>query len=1178
MKKIRTENRQANAWRKVAVLSAIALLGANLCKAQNDNWADADNRDTGWPRWGTDTDGDVYYIHSSSNLAQFAWMVNDDGTTFDGKTVILMDDIDLSAFWWTPVGGNPSVSSAGEDPDIHFHNAFQGTFDGQGHTIRGLWFSPDHVAVAPMTAGLFGTVVGTAAGMNTVGDGNTASIRNLKLEVAAFESDSVFAGAVAGLVSHADVQNVSVSGAANVALWHGFVQDMVGNTINVAHGDSLYPIDTGAVGGLFGRAAACTLSNCVNALIVVAEVRGEDWENNEMLCVGGVAGYVDDVVADGCRNSGIVATTDAVPGLRAPSWIDEKNIHHSGGSDFMFFVGGLFGFGVANGVTPTLTASDCVNEGEVDTRGVLNYIVATGGIVGTIGLWEVEDGCATLVNCHNRANILGGRLVGGIAGFLSLYSKIRDCSNAGYAESSFYGGGIVGGLIGGEVKNCWNSGGVAGVKAGGVAGYFSGSQMENCYSSATDAEVTGTAPFPDLGALMGYLDTFYTGPILNGSVMYNCYWHESFGANFYGAGSLGMEFYCGTFGDPDPTQGGTVAFFDTTPSEGLLDTLNAWVAQNGGGGYQEWTLVDSYERGAKGYPTFGPMMPETPPDYDWYFVNDIGDFLFGPHSIITNAAGWKFDVQVLTTVPHLSISVISCFATPDNPAPLNFSGTRHSDVPGDEQLPPNYTFIFGAFGGGVNSILDGFEDSATSLVLPTQWAQYTIADNAFRSSSGLEGDLVIPDTVVSIGDFAFSLNSFTGSLTIPGSVVTIGYSAFDNCAFDGTLTLNNGIEIIGSYAFYNNAFEGSLVIPDSVVSIGDAAFSCCCFDGTLTLGDPTSSLLTSIGNYAFYINAFKGDLVIPDSVVSIDFLAFMDNLFGGELSFGSSASSLANMSWGAFRNCTFEDVSSWGSLTNIVDGMFEYATFTTNLFVIPTQIENIESGAFGITTFAGDVVVGDGVTNIGDWAFAESVFNRISLPSTGVNFGQRVFQNIASPSFKVYYRGDFPADPGETLYNNSLGATSYVTTAWVDDWNDNSLANSVVNGVDTTLGNIQSELALWHGRPILCGEWDVTPYIGGGGDPGDAETWVHVDVIRVSPGGDVDLEWAFADVQTRLGVTTDSEFHYVIEVCTDLTLMDWVTCASADLGRSFGNDSRRIFNNAMPVSDKRFFKVKAVKD
>jgi len=107
--------------------------------------------------------------------------------------------------------------------------------------------------------------------------------------------------------------------------------------------------------------------------------------------------------------------------------------------------------------------------------------------------------------------------------------------------------------------------------------------------------------------------------------------------------------------------------------------------------------------------------------------------------------------------------------------------------------------------------------------------------------------------------------------------------------------------------------------------------------------------------------------------------------------------------------------------------------------------------------------------------------------------------------------------------------------------------------------------------PSVYATWITVP-------PFPDETWVHVDVIRVSPGGDVDLEWAFADIETRLGVTTDSEFHYVIEVCTDLTLMNWVTCVSADLGRSFGNDSRRVFNNAMPVSDKRFFKVKAVKD
>ena len=86
----------------------------------------------------------IYEIHTADELVRFSEMVNS-GTTFAGKTVQLMADIDLKNRSFTPIGGNT-------DSDGNSGKAFKGTFDGNHHVIRNLLiFEPNGFYV-----GLFG--------------------------------------------------------------------------------------------------------------------------------------------------------------------------------------------------------------------------------------------------------------------------------------------------------------------------------------------------------------------------------------------------------------------------------------------------------------------------------------------------------------------------------------------------------------------------------------------------------------------------------------------------------------------------------------------------------------------------------------------------------------------------------------------------------------------------------------------------------------------------------------------------------------------------------------------------------------------------------------------------------------------------------------------------------------
>ena len=256
-----------------------------------------------------------------------------------------------------------------------------------------------------------------------------------------------------------------------------------------------------------------------------------------------------------------------------------------------------------------------------------------------------------------------------------------------------------------------------------------------------------------------------------------------------------------------------------------------------------------------------------------------------------------------------------------------------------------------------SKILSHTVDNNGECIIEFEGKFTRIPDRAFLNTKINSNNIKIPNTVTSIGSYAFNNTAISGPLYIPNSVTEIGEGAFENCMNLYSLSLQSNLKRIGNRAFYACRFSGSLTIPNSVTEIGERAFqNCTGFNGTLTL----SNKLETIGESAFNgCSGFTGSLTLPNSVTTI----------------GDAA----------FRAC--------GSFTNL--------ELSNTLSVIPNQ------AFMHCRSLSGELVIPASVTEIGNNAFSDcqnlnAVTGQVTLPKSLKKIGDNVFldtDNINTVNF-----------------------------------------------------------------------------------------------------------------------------------------------------------------------------------
>ena len=131
-------------------------------------------------------------------------------------------------------------------------------------------------------------------------------------------------------------------------------------------------------------------------------------------------------------------------------------------------------------------------------------------------------------------------------------------------------------------------------------------------------------------------------------------------------------------------------------------------------------------------------------------------------------------------------------------------------------------------------------------------------------------ELVIPNTIDSIGPFAFCKCEKLANVVIPESVTYMSYAVFENCEALTEITIPRSITRIEERLLSECKNLKKINLPETITSIGLSAFSRCNSLESIVLPDA----VTTIGAYAFAYNDSLKYIGLPASLRSIGHDAF----------------------------------------------------------------------------------------------------------------------------------------------------------------------------------------------------------------------------------------------------------------------------------------------------------------
>ena len=315
-------------------------------------------------------------------------------------------------------------------------------------------------------------------------------------------------------------------------------------------------------------------------------------------------------------------------------------------------------------------------------------------------------------------------------------------------------------------------------------------------------------------------------------------------------------------------------------------------------------------------------------------------------------------------------------------------------------------------------------DDLNEIKLSDENDEYVYVDGCLirRSDNTLVLGLasaVIPETVVSIGDYAFAYRKNLSEIAIPSSVTAIGSYAFANCENLKTIEVSQSVKSIQSCVFKScvsltkatwrtlvsvpdSAFEGCSALTDvklsNVTKIGERAFSGCI--GLKEIILPQS--LTEIGEYAFNKTALAS-ITLPQSIDKVGNGWFSDCKYLETVNFDGKIKEIGNS---AFNGCiSLKNIEIPSSVVNIGNSAFNGCISLKNI-EIPSSVVNIGNSAFNGCTSLKNIEIPSSVVSIGNSAFNGCTsLKNIEIPSSVVSIGNSAFSGCSALSEVLFNEG-----------------------------------------------------------------------------------------------------------------------------------------------------------------------------